>query len=159
ANVMVTRHSAVVGATGAGKSTTVCSIVRALTEPRRFPSARVVIFDTHGEYGPALVDRASLFRIGGDKTRGENPLAIPYWAMTFDELLPLTFGVTDDNGRATIMERIVTLKRASLERQSRAGIAPDRVTVDSPVPFSIHRLWFELHRLVYATHITAANQS
>jgi hypothetical protein len=159
ANVLVTRHSVVVGATGAGKSTAVCSIVRALTDPHRFPSARVVIFDTHGEYFPALRDRASLFRIDGDTTRAEKALAVPYWAMTFDELLPLTFGATDDNARATIMEQIVFLKRASVTRRPRAGITPDRVTVDSPVPFSIHRLWFDLHRLVNATHTVAGNQS
>ena len=40
-NKLITRHSAVVGATGAGKSTTVAGILRSLTEPRTYPSATV----------------------------------------------------------------------------------------------------------------------
>ena len=48
-NKLVTRHSAVVGSTGAGKSTTVAGLLGALTEPSRYPSARVVVLDIHGE--------------------------------------------------------------------------------------------------------------
>ena len=34
------------------------------------------------------------------------------------------------------------------------------MTVDSPIPFSIHRLWYELHRYVCSTHTApSANQS
>jgi hypothetical protein len=42
-NRLVARHAAVVGATGAGKSTTVASLLRSLTEPDRYPSARVLL--------------------------------------------------------------------------------------------------------------------
>jgi DNA helicase HerA-like ATPase len=53
-NKLVTRHSAVVGTTGAGKSTTVAGLLAALSNPSRYPSARVVILDIHGEYARAL---------------------------------------------------------------------------------------------------------
>jgi len=55
-NALITRHSAVVGTTGAGKSTTVVKIVEAIADPKRYPSARVLIFDPHGEYSAALLD-------------------------------------------------------------------------------------------------------
>src|SRR5439155_14255313 len=81
-DLLVSRHSAVVGATGAGKSTTVASVIQALSDPERFASARVLVFDTHGEYSAALRGRATVFRIGADEKHGEQSLAIPYWAMT-----------------------------------------------------------------------------
>jgi len=65
-NALVTRHSAVVGTTGAGKSTTVVRIVEAIADPERYPSARVLVFDLHGEYSAALPDRARTFQVGAD---------------------------------------------------------------------------------------------
>jgi hypothetical protein len=50
------------------------------------------------------------------------------------------------------MEKITSLKRASLQLKARKGLTDSNLTVDSPVPFSIHKLWFDLHRLVNATH-------
>src|ERR1017187_9164320 len=53
-NKLVTRHSAVVGTTGAGKSTTVAGLLTALSEPARHPLARIVVLELHGEYATAL---------------------------------------------------------------------------------------------------------
>lgn len=58
---LVTRHSAVVGTTGSGKSTTVAGILTALSDSRNYPSARILVIDIHGEYGKALSDRAAVF--------------------------------------------------------------------------------------------------
>ncbi|MER8822772.1 DUF87 domain-containing protein [Mesorhizobium sp. M0991] len=44
-NKLVTRHSAIVGTTGSGKSTTVAGILSALSDPGRFPSSRIVVLD------------------------------------------------------------------------------------------------------------------
>jgi len=78
---IVTRHAAIVGSTGSGKSNTVAAFLKGLTGGS-FPSARIVVIDPHGEYGAALKDRARGFWIG-DKTF---PLIVPYWALSFDEL-------------------------------------------------------------------------
>ena len=154
-NKLVTRHSAVVGTTGAGKSTTVSGLLAALSEPTRYPSARIVILDIHGEYARALADRSSVFRVSIDASaeKGEKPLQIPFWALSFDELVKLSFGDLGDEARAAVADAIVALKRESLENQPRDGIAATRLTVDSPVPFSIHKLWFELHQREHRTII------
>ena len=150
---LVTRHSAVLGATGAGKSTTVANLLAALTDPGSYPSSRIIVLDIHGEYHTALRDRATVFRLQADPSSGEKPLAVPYWALSFDELLRITpFGGVSDTDRAVLADRIKDLKSASLRKQSRKGITHDAVTVDTPVPFSIHRLWYELHREVRSTH-------
>ena len=86
---------------------------------------------------------------------------VPYWALSSDELLRVTpFGGVTDEDRVTLIERIRTLKRSSLQAQARHGVSDDTLTVDTPVPFSIHRLWYELYRDVLSTHTAQrANQS
>jgi uncharacterized protein len=50
---LVTRHSAVLGSTGSGKSTTVASLLRSISTGQggeaSFPSARVLLIDVHGD--------------------------------------------------------------------------------------------------------------
>jgi uncharacterized protein len=152
---LLTRHSAIVGATGSGKSNTVARLLDAIIAGGRFPSARVLVFDVHGEYSNAFADSAAVFSVGADV----NALDVPYWAMTFDELLPLTTGALDGAERAALQDAIVELKRASILKFPRDGVFERTLTVDSPVPFSIHELWFDLHKLVNATHTaTGAGQ-
>lgn len=154
---LVTRHSAVVGTTGAGKSTTVAGLLAALSNPERFPSARILVLDIHGEYATALADRSTVFRINPNQRSQEKSLFVPYWAMTFDELLPLTFGDLEGAERGAVLEKITALKAAALTEHPREGVSKDNLTVDTPVPFSIHQLWFDLHLLVNATHNKQSN--
>jgi hypothetical protein len=66
----------------------------------------------------------------------------------------------NDADRAALVEKVKQLKLASLKRQPRNGVSADTMTVDTPVPFSIHRFWYELHRCVCSTHSAlSANQS
>jgi len=149
---LVNRHSAVVGTTGAGKSTTVAGLLSTLTDPHRFPSARVIILDMHGEYANALRDRATIFRVNPDASSGERQLNVPYWAMTSEELVPITFGALGDTERGAVLEEITKRKREALAHLTDPPITIDQVNADSPIPFSIHKLWFDLHCLVNATH-------
>jgi hypothetical protein len=156
-NTLVTRHSAVLGATGSGKSTTVANLLAALSDPDRYPSARILVLDIHGEYSTALADRATTFRVAPIGAQ-EKPLRLPYWAMTFDELVPLMFGALDDSSRGAVLEKIASLKLDSLKKKGREGVTENNLTVDTPVPFSVHQLWFDLHRLVNATHTAPPGQ-
>lgn len=155
-NALVTRHSAVVGATGSGKSTTVAGILAALADSDRYPSARVLIIDIHGEYGAALGDKAAVYRTNTHERAQEKVLALPYWAMSLDELLPVTFGQLEGSERGSVVDRIVALKRESAASFPKRGVELDDITADTPVPFSIHRLWFELHCEMNATHYERA---
>jgi len=157
-NKLVTRHVAVLGATGAGKSTTVAGLVHTLSDVRRYPSARVIVIDIHGEYASALRERARVFRIA-PQSEAEYQLCVPYWAMTFDELMTVTLGSLDDASRGFVLQKVAEMKRSSLERASRDGVTVDSLTVDSAIPFSIHQLWYDLFCEVSATHIDAGNHS
>jgi hypothetical protein len=152
-NKLVTRHSAVVGTTGAGKSTTVAGLLAALSNPNRYPSSRIVVLDIHGEYAKALADRSTVFRISADLSKGERPLHIPFWALSFDEIVKLAFGDLKDEQRSAVADAIVALKRESLGKKAREGVISERLTVDSPVPFCMHKLWFDFHQREHRTVI------
>jgi uncharacterized protein len=150
-NALVTRHAAVVGTTGAGKSTTVAGLLSSLADSDRYPSARILVLDIHGEYARALPDCCTVFRVGADETKGEHPLHIPFWALSFEELITVGFGGLDGQKAATITDFILQLKRESLTNCPRDGVTQDTVTVDSPVPFCLHKMWLELHRREHLT--------
>ena len=77
---LISRHVAVLGSSGQGKS---CFTAAVLQQIVRLPGARVVIFDINGEYEDALnlpdlpADAVKCTTIGG----GENGFKIPYYAL------------------------------------------------------------------------------
>lgn len=159
-NALITRHCAIVGSTGTGKSTTVAGLLNTIAHAGRFNSARVIIIDIHGEYAAAMQNQATIFRINPDKKRNELRLYIPYWALNFDELLSVTFGdILNDPDRRAIIEKITDKKLAALRSKPRDGVSESTLNVDTPVPFSIHQLWYELHLLIISTHLQTGNQT
>ena len=102
-----------------------------------------------------------VFRVNADKNKKEKDLYIPYWALSIDELLKVTpFGNISDEDRVPVSDRIRQLKISSLHTTQRAGVSEDTLTADTPISFSIHRLWYELHREILSTHTAQrANQS
>lgn len=152
-NKLVTRHSAVVGTTGSGKSTTVAGLLNALSDVKLYPSARILVFDIHGEYAKALSDKAVVFRVDSNSAKGQKEFFVPFWALSFDELVALAFGKLNDAAMAVVADCIVQLKKDGLPNQPFVGIDESRVTVDTPIPFCLHKLWFELHKREHHTLI------
>ena len=154
-NKLITRHSAIVGTTGSGKSTTVASILNALSNNEKYPSARILILDIHGEYAQALHDRSEIFKIGANRTSKyvENELFIPYWALNFDELCEISFGeFANEKDRNIVLERIQKSKEESLKTYPKKGANIDALSVDSPIPFSLNHLWYQLYLETFATY-------
>lgn len=158
-NRLVSRHSAVVGSTGAGKSTAVASLLSSVSDESRFPSSRVVLLDLHGEYAKAFGDRATVFRVNPNVANGEQPLSIPFWALNSEELVAITFGAIGGAQVGTILDQIAELKRKSRPAGAACGYSDSDVTADTPLPFCIHRLWYELHCHHYSTHTVGPNQN
>lgn len=152
-NRLVSRHSAVVGSTGAGKSSTVASLLAAISDSGKLPGARVVLLDLHGEYAKALGDNATVFRLNPRPGTDEQKLCIPFWALAFDELVSLCLGGMDDKQRSVIADLVVTLKQeavaATVAAGNTFGIPSEDVTVDTPVPFRLKELWFRQHYREY----------
>ena len=143
---LVTRHSAILGSTGSGKSTTIASLLRSITFPSEdneaFPSARILMLDLHGEYSAALADVATIYSV--DPQPGEQALLIPYWALDSSDLLDFLTGGVDGTSETAFTDKIFDLKVASHTASNFAGIEESSVTVDTPLPFSLHKLWYDL---------------
>ncbi|HEY1124568.1 MAG TPA: ATP-binding protein [Sphingobium sp.] len=142
---LVTRHSAILGSTGSGKSTTVASLLRSILSPEGelgSPAARILLLDVHGEYAAALGDLATVF--SSTPQPGERPLYVPFWALEAGELLEFVAGQLGDNHLTAFTDKIQELKEERLAASPLAGLDPQSLTVDSPVPFSLKRLWHDL---------------
>lgn len=144
-DALVTRHSAIVGSTGSGKSTTVASLLRSVVRTAENVSAsgaRILLLDVHGEYSAALGDLAKTF--SASPLPGEEPLFVPYWALEAGELLDFVAGGLSDNHLIAFTDKIQELKESRLGAGALPGLAPQSLTVDSPVPFSLKKLWYDL---------------
>lgn len=147
---LVTRHVAIVGSTGSGKSNTVAALLKALTTGS-YPSARIVVIDPHSEYGPAFKECARAFSIGDE----HHPLYIPYWALSFDELawfLVDRRSASESQQDAYLRDKIFEERKASCGKLA-AGVVPETVvTVDSPIPFSLKDVWYFFDRQERVTY-------
>ena len=144
-DALVTRHSAIVGSTGSGKSTTVASILRSIvrtSESVAASGARILLLDVHGEYSAALGDLAKTF--SASPSPGEEPLFVPYWALEAGELLDFIAAGLSDNHLMAFTDKIQELKEGRLGAGALPGLDPQSLTVDSPVPFSLKKLWYDL---------------
>ena len=152
-NKLVSRHCSIVGSTGTGKSTTVAGLVNTLIDQHKFPSSRIILMDIHGEYGKTFKDRANIFRITPEDAK-EHKLVVPYWAMSFDEFVSFAFGEVSDNDRFPLSELVLALKKLTVKKNPGlfSYLNKDTVTVDTPIPFSLKRLFLYLYRLMFSTH-------
>ena len=153
---LVTRHSAVVGSTGAGKSNLVTVLMETVSDGS-LPNARTIVIDPHGEYATALGDKAKVFRIRPNEQKGEIPLRVPFWALPFSELQQLTLGGLQPNHETAIRDQVLDMKITSAEYLATPPL-PETLTADSPIPFSIKKLWYELDKYERMTFETSGNQ-
>ncbi|BGE64398.1 MULTISPECIES: ATP-binding protein [Pseudomonas] len=141
---LVTRHSAIFGSTGSGKSTSTASILRSMVtaaEKINMPSARILLIDIHGEYQSALGDIANVFSVLPD---AENKLYVPYWCISPTHLMEFLCGTLSDSQKAIFLDKTVSEKISSITTNNFDGVNPDKVTSSTPLPYSIKKIWHEL---------------
>jgi uncharacterized protein len=135
---MLSRHFAVFGTTGVGKSSGVAVILQQVLKAR--PNLRIFLLDAHNEYG----------RCFGNLSHVVNPgnLKLPFWLFNFEEMVDVIFGgrrpgVEDEY--QILAELIPTAKAMYVQYQTagnRTGgkrIDPKTAgfTVDTPVPYRL----------------------
>ncbi len=139
---LVARHTVVVGSTGAGKSNVVAVMLQALATTE-YKSARTLIIDPHGEYASAVKNYGRVFAVTPNATAGELPLYVPFWALPFEELRDIALGPFQPATEASLRDELLARKKeAALLLKTPPPIAA--LTADSPVPFSLRQLWFDL---------------
>lgn len=141
-NKLVTRHSCVLGSTGSGKSNAVGVLLGAI-EKKHFPSSRVLLIDPHGEYNSVFKSDSIVIKIHADEKKGQKELYIPFWALPFNELLAIFGGTLNDINKEYLRNKIVEAK-ISVAEKLKLNIEKEFITVDSPIPYNIKKLWFEL---------------
>jgi hypothetical protein len=158
-NRLVGRHSAVVGSTGSGKSNAVANLLGTVSDRTCFNSARIVLFDLHGEYAKAFGAQARVFRVGANANAGERELHVPFWALTAEEFISMAMGSVTGTPLTLLQERLLAAKRSSMPGGVAHGLSDLSVTVDTPLPFSVYQLWHDLYSLHCATHTCSSNQN
>ncbi len=139
---LVTRHFAVVGSTGSGKSNLLAVLVEAICT-QGFPAARVLVIDPHGEYAAAVGQYGRVFKIKPAVEKGELPLYVPFWALPFEELQAIVLGQMQPAAETAVRDEVAGRKRSAAEYLSNRP--PDTaITADSPIPFDLRKLWFDL---------------
>jgi len=91
-DALFSKHLAVLGNTGSGKSCTIASLIQALLlykhEDKKIKNAHFVILDTNGEYKRAFEGKNGE-KIGNYLYIGSDNLKIPYWFMNSEDFITL----------------------------------------------------------------------
>jgi DNA helicase HerA-like ATPase len=133
---MLSKHFAVLGSTGVGKSTGVSLLLNEILKAR--PNLRIFLLDVHNEYGRSFGERSLVL----------NPrnLRLPFWLFNFEEVVDVLFG-----GRPGVPEELDVLaevipvaKGIYTQYQNSDRLALKRTdpksvgyTVDTPVPYRL----------------------
>jgi hypothetical protein len=156
-SALVSRHSCIVGSTGAGKSNLVAVLLEALSGDD-FPTARLLVIDPHGEYASSLGDSAQVIRTGIGLPVASHRLRVPFWALPFDELVSIAMDDLPTHIVEPIRDRVRSMRlEASVHLPTPPP--PETVTADSPIPFSLRRLWMELEQDERATYSSSNDQT
>jgi len=141
-NKLVSRHCAILGSTGSGKSNAVGVVLKAIAD-KNFKRSRILVIDPHGEYNSILESHSNVYKINANLTKSQRELLIPFWALPFDELMSIFSGSLSDQNKDYFREKIVEAKLKSVYVNN-LNIEKHLVTADIPIPFSIKQLWFNL---------------
>jgi DNA helicase HerA-like ATPase len=132
---MLSKHFAVLGSTGVGKSTGVSLLLNEILKSR--PNLRIFLLDVHNEYG----------RCFGERSLVLNPrnLKLPFWLFNFEEIVDVLFagrpGVPDE---LDILAELIPAAKGMYTQYQNADRGLRRAdprsvgfTLDTPVPYRL----------------------
>lgn len=133
------RHMAILGQSGAGKSWTVANLLQRAV--KRMPKAHIILLDLHGEYSweDDNGERHCSFDEKTTRYIDARDLEIPYWLMTFSELVDLLIDRQDDSASSQIAFLRDCVQ--DLRNKSNKHLGIGHISIDSPVYFSLKELY------------------
>ncbi len=148
------RHAVIVGSTGSGKSWCVAKLVEQIA---KLPMANCILFDIHGEYSGTdfKADGIQHFRIANPSDLGKtgnlenNALMLPYWLLTYEEMLAMLLDRSDSNApnQAMIFSKTVFNEKENHLTSIGDTKFKGSITIDSPIPYKIENVITEISRL------------
>lgn len=129
-NRFFSKHIAVLGSTGSGKSCTVAKILQegirsGLKDKKEgiLNNSHIVVFDIHGEYASAFPE-ANILTV--------EQLILPYWLMNSEELEEMLIESHEQNSHNQLSQ----FRHAVIENKKRHNTSVN-ITYDTPVYFSL----------------------
>lgn len=132
----LSRHGAILGQTGSGKSWTVASFLQKIAN---LEQSTVVLLDLHGEYKNAFGDYADYI--------DASSLELPYWLMNCEELLDL---MVDKNENAAPNQTALfktLLQQSKQNHPENQALDIPKINVDTPVYFDFQAILREFDML------------
>lgn len=139
------KHVAIVGSTGSGKSGTVSRILQEGIEPDLsqkqkgiLNNTHIILFDLHGEYSAAF-PKAKVLDVDN--------LILPYWLMNSEELEEMFIESNENNSHNQISQ----FKHAVTLNKKKHNSFNAKVNYDTPVYFNIREVCKYIHNQNIAT--------
>ena len=143
-NDLLSKHFAIIGSTGSGKSCTVALVLQAILRENRM--AHVVLFDPHNEYSKSFGNLAEVI--------SNDTLDLPIWMFDFVETVELFASDIEDHAREEeeVLHGILLKAKRLFDRSQKNGDITSQtklddieaelqrashITLDSPVPYRI----------------------
>lgn len=148
-NRFFSKHIAIVGSTGSGKSCTVARVLQDVvgisenknSNKEKQNNAHVVIFDVHDEYTAAFTldknESFTLNRLDIDSMR------LPYWLMNSEELESMFI----ESNEANSHNQVSQFKQAVILNKEKHNPKVTEVTYDMPIYFSIKEVYNYIENL------------
>ncbi len=132
-DMLLSRHFAVVGTTGVGKSTSVTLILRKVIKAR--PDIRVLMLDPHNEFASAFPDSSIVV--------DSSNLILPFWLFKLEEFSEVVFrGQKGFDSEIEILRDLIPVAkeryRAEAEKNATSLMkkrSKSNLTADMPVPY------------------------
>jgi hypothetical protein len=148
------RHAVIVGSTGSGKSWCVAKLIEQIA---KLPMADCILFDIHGEYSGKdfKIDGLQHLRVANPSDLGKsgnlakNILMLPYWLLTYEEMLAMLLDRSDNNApnQAMLFSKTVYSEKLKYLDEIKDTKFKGSITIDSPIPYKIENVLKELKEL------------
>ncbi|TDR25627.1 ATP-binding protein [Flavobacterium cheniae] len=148
------RHAVIVGSTGSGKSWCVAKLIEQIAQ---LPMANCILFDIHGEYSGKQFKMEGLqhLRVANPSDLGKtgnlenDVLMLPYWLLTYEEMLAMLLDRSDSNApnQAMLFSKTVFAEKIKYLDEIGDTTFKSSITIDSPIPYKIDNILNELAEL------------
>lgn len=148
------RHAVIVGSTGSGKSWCVAKLIEQIAQ---LPMANCILFDIHGEYSGKEFKMEGLqhLRVANPSDLGKtgnlenDVLMLPYWLLTYEEMLAMLLDRSDSNApnQAMLFSKTVFAEKIKYLDEIGDTTFKSSITIDSPIPYKIDNILNELAEL------------
>lgn len=148
------RHAVIVGSTGSGKSWCVAKLIEQIA---KLPMANCILFDIHGEYSGAdfITEGIQHLRVANPSDLGKKGnlesgvLMLPYWLLTYEEMLAMLLDRSDSNApnQAMIFSKTVFNAKDEYLTSIADTTFKGSITIDSPIPYQLNDVLAEIGRL------------